>query len=244
MLVQNGLLHYDTPVGILCTDSTFAKPIGQLRNPLTFDFPIACKVLKGVNVTHLFDDPHKHLEAFVQAAKELEAEGVRAIVGSCGFMAVFQEAVSCAVKVPVCMSALIQLPLIETLHGKTARIGVLTANAPALTKAHFLCSAVDEAFFERLYIKGMETSPYFRQTIIESANDCMDTELLAEEIAVTAEKMVKEHGLDALLFECTDLCAFGQRVQKRIGIPVYDINALIEYMAFCVRRKPYIHPYM
>ena len=37
MLLKGGKLYYDTPVGILCLESRFAKPKGHVRNPLTFD---------------------------------------------------------------------------------------------------------------------------------------------------------------------------------------------------------------
>lgn len=49
----------------------------------------------------------------VEAAKELEAEGVRAIVGACGYFAHFQKQVADAVNVPVFLSSLCQLPLIK-----------------------------------------------------------------------------------------------------------------------------------
>ena len=48
MRLRSGYLYYDTPVGILCLDTHFPKPPGQLRNPLTFDFPVVCRVMPGV----------------------------------------------------------------------------------------------------------------------------------------------------------------------------------------------------
>ena len=87
----------------------------------------------------------------------------------------------------------------------------------------------------------MEDSPYFRSVILECATPGMDTDRLGEEIVEMATRMVREGNLDALLFECTDLCAFAHDVQRATGVPVYDINALVEYAAFCVRRKAYIN---
>ena len=69
----------------------------------------------------------------------------------------------------------------------------------------------------------------------------MDTDKLGKEIVAAATRMVQEGNLDALLFECTDLCAFAHDVQQATGVPVYDVNALVEYTAFCVRRRAYIN---
>ena len=91
MILKGGTRYYDTPVGVLCLDSLFPKPRGHLRNPLTFGFPVVTRVITGVDVPRLLFNPTPELlEPFVQAARELEADGVRAVTGSCGFMARFQ----------------------------------------------------------------------------------------------------------------------------------------------------------
>ena len=46
--------------------------------------------------------------------------------------------------------------------------------------------------------------------------------------------------LDALLLECTDLSVFARTVQEAVSVPVYDINSLIAYAAFCVRRNQWV----
>ena len=101
MRIPSGYLYYDTPIGILCLDTLFPKPPGQLRNPLTFDFPVVCRVLRGVGAKEILSSTSAQLETlFVDAARELERDGVKAIAGSCGFMALFQKAVASAVSVP------------------------------------------------------------------------------------------------------------------------------------------------
>ncbi|HIU18047.1 MAG TPA: aspartate/glutamate racemase family protein [Candidatus Avidesulfovibrio excrementigallinarum] len=241
MFIPNGQLYYDTPVGVLCLDTQFAKPVGQLRNPLTFPFPVVCRVLPGIGAAEIFAGSAELGRVMVETARQLEKEGVQAIAGSCGFMALYQKQVAAAVRVPVLMSSLMQLPLIRTLHGEASRLGVLTAQSKALTREHFRQAGVTDALYDSLLIRGMEDSPYFRSVILECATPGMDTDRLGEEIVEMATRMVREGNLDALLFECTDLCAFAHDVQRATGVPVYDINALVEYAAFCVRRKAYIN---
>ncbi len=236
-ILKGGFLYYDTPVGVLCLESYFPKPKGHLRNPLTFDFPVVCRVVSGVNIPKLLFDPTPDLvQPFVDAAVELEKEGVKAIAGSCGFLARYQDLISQSVKVPVFMSSLLQIPLVRILHGPDARIGVLTASQSALTQDHFKGTGVRIA---EVFIKGMEGYPEFWDTIIEGKRHDFDMIQLEEEICGAAAELVKNKKLDALVLECTDLSAFSNSIQKKIGLPIFDINSLTEYVYSAVLRKSY-----
>lgn len=82
--MKGGRLYYDMPIGILCLESLFPKPRGHMRNPLTYGFPTVTRVIRGVDIPRLLFNPTPDLlEPFIQAAKELEADGVQAITGSC-----------------------------------------------------------------------------------------------------------------------------------------------------------------
>ena len=206
MRIPSGYLYYDTPIGILCLDTLFPKPPGQLRNPLTFDFPVVCRVLRGVGAKEILSSTSAQLETlFVDAARELERDGVKAIAGSCGFMALFQKAVASAVSVPVLMSSLVQIPLIHTLHGPGCRIGVLTAHSGSLTPEHFRQAGVPDAQIDALAIAGMENFPVFRKTILEGAAPVMATDAVengAEEVDMVINLgWVKDQKWDDLLAE-------------------------------------------
>lgn len=235
MILQGGKLYYDVPVGILCLDSAFPKPRGHLRNPRTFAFPTVMKVLRGLDVPGLLFGTAPGLEKiFVDTALELEAEGVKAITGSCGFMARFQQAVAAACQVPVLLSSLAQLPLVRMAHGASARIGILTASAQALGPEQFTGGKGE---LDRVVIRGMEACPEFRETIIEGRRQDIDCELLEQEIVSTAEAFVQQEALEALVLECTDLTPFAGQVQSRVKIPVYDIIGLVEYLCHAVERS-------
>ena len=211
MILKGGTRYYDTPVGVLCLDSLFPKPRGHLRNPLTFGFPVVTRVITGVDVPRLLFNPTPDLlEPFVQAARELEADGVRAVTGSCGFMARFQGQIARELKVPVLLSSLVQLPLLRLLHGENR---------------------------DAVRIQGMDEQPEFRETILENKRHDFDLDRLEQEIVGTAEAFARTRALDALLLECTDLSAFAEPIQKATGIPVYDICGLVEYAACAVCRR-------
>ena len=237
MRIPSGYLYYDTPIGILCLDTLCPKPPGQLRNPLTFDFPVVCRVLRGVGAKEILSSTSAQLETlFVDAARELERDGVRAIAGSCGFMARFQSQIAAELHIPVFLSSLLQLPLVRLMHGEKAEIGVLTASSQALTPAHFANCATP---MESVHIRGMEGNPEFWETIIEGKRHDFDMERLEAEIVGSAAAFAREKALDALVLECTDLSAFSAPIQRAINLPVYDINSLVEYAYYAVCRKDY-----
>ncbi|NIT78885.1 MAG: aspartate/glutamate racemase family protein, partial [Thermoplasmata archaeon] len=61
-----------------------------------------------------------------KAARELEREGVDAIMGDCGFMALFQKALQESVRVPVFSSSLLLVPLVARMIPEGKRVGILT----------------------------------------------------------------------------------------------------------------------
>lgn len=236
-ILKGGFLLSDTPIGVLCLESKFPKPRGHVRNPRTYDFPVVCSVVKGVNIPKLLFDPKPELlQPFIDAARQLEEDGVSAITGSCGFLARYQTELSSAVQIPIFVSSLLQLPLIRLIHGVSANIGILTASSTALSHAHFSNAASNINDFT---IRGMEGYTEFWETIIEGKRNDFDMVKLEEEICHSANELVRTNNLDALVLECTDLSAFSYQIQKITEVPVYDINSLVEYVAYSVCRKRY-----
>src|SRR5205807_10461921 len=101
---------YGQALGILMLETRFPRPPGDVGNALTWPFPTHYRVVKGAHPSRIMGrDPDPGLLApFLDAARELEAHGVRAITTSCGFLAVFQRELASAVSVPVVTSALLQ----------------------------------------------------------------------------------------------------------------------------------------
>ena len=237
MILKGGYLYYDTPVGVLCLESKFPKPRGHIRNPRTFDFPVVYKVVEGVDIPKLlFRSGQELLQPFIDAAVRLEKEGVKAITGSCGFLSRFQAQLAAEVRIPVFMSSLLQIPLVRIMHGQEAKIGVLTASGKALSEEHFYGTGIS---IDEVAVQGMEGRPEFWETVIEGKRCDFDMKRLEEEICQTAEELVKGNRLDALVLECTDLSAFAASIQRRVDVPVYDINSLVEYVQYCVCRIKY-----
>jgi hypothetical protein len=74
--------HEDTP-------SPFEQIASNIANPDTFDFPVQYKRVVGAYYQTAVVQPSREvLQAMVQAARELEQAGIRAITTSCGLNAI------------------------------------------------------------------------------------------------------------------------------------------------------------
>jgi Asp/Glu/hydantoin racemase len=188
-------------------------------------------------------DPGPDLLApFLKAVRELEREGVRAITGSCGFLALYQRELADAVDVPVFMSSLVQLPLVWSLLKREQTVGVLTASEASLTPAHLeAVGAVDVP----VRIEGMDGSQEFDSVIIEAERTRIDFDKLEAEIVAAAGRLVDRNpDVGALVLECTDMSPFADAVQRRVQRPVFDLVTLTEmvYAAVTRARHPLFAP--
>ena len=103
----------------------------KARREPTYAFVPEASRLALASDTVILHPSQKLLEDMIQLAKELEKEGVRAITTSCGFNAIFQEALANAVDIPVFTSSLLQVPFAQALVGRDRAVGVITASALA-----------------------------------------------------------------------------------------------------------------
>ena len=189
--------------------------------------------VKGANTdTVILHPSQKLLEDMIQLAKELEKEGVRAITTSCGFNAIFQEALANAVDIPVFTSSLLQVPFAQALVGRDRAVGVITASASSLSEKHLrACGITDEM---HPIVMGLENAPEWSK-IFDHPDDSFDMDLVTEEILNVARQGVKDHPeIGAIVLECTDLPPFARRIREELDIPVFDFNSMIGHVAMAL----------
>lgn len=223
-------------VGVLSLESYFPKPPGHIKNPSSLPFTTCYEILEGITVPELLNRPtDAMIGQLCEAARRLESQGVRAITGSCGFLALFQRQVAEAVSVPVFLSALIQLPLIHQMT--RAPVGVLTASAPALTERHLEGVGAQGV---PIIVQGLQDCDEFAAVILRNERDDMDLEKVQAELhAATAALLTRSPDIAALVLECTDLPPYAFGLQQRFGLPVFDLNTLTTMVDNAVRQRPY-----
>ena len=118
-------------LGIIVVKLDYPKLPGNVANACTFPYPVLYKEV-NFEIEQLFAGDPAIKDMVLDAARYLEAQGVRAIIGACGYFAHFQKDVANAVSVPVFMSSLCQLPLIKAGVRDDKKIAVFAADGTSL----------------------------------------------------------------------------------------------------------------
>jgi len=217
-------------------DTRFPRIPGDIGNASSYGFPVRFKTVKGATVHRVVveGDPQL-LTPFLDAARELEAEGVRAITTSCGFLAPFQKTIAEAVHIPVFLSSLIQIPLVYTMTQR--RIGLITANGEALTQRHLRGAGVPEDI--PLAIRGLQDKPAFVESILKNG-ERLDREKIEQEVLEAAEELLSNYpDIGAFVFECHNLAPYGRAVSQATGRPVFDVITLAEWVYRAVVKREF-----
>lgn len=226
-----------TPVlGVLVLDTRFPRIPGDVGNVKSYPFPVRLKTVKGATVQRVVVEGDPELVTpFLEAARELEAEGVRAITTSCGFLAPFQAAIAEAVNIPVFLSSLIQIPLAYMMTRR--RVGVLTANSDALLERHLRAAGVTEDM--PIAIRGLQDRPAFATSILADGEH-LDRDQIEREVLEAAQELVADHpDIGAFVFECHNLAPYGPAVSTATGRPVFDIITLAEWVYHAVVKREF-----
>ncbi|NQU62951.1 MAG: aspartate/glutamate racemase family protein [SAR324 cluster bacterium] len=224
---KSGQTSYGEDIGILLLDTFVPLIKGDVGNAKSYPFPVRFKRVDGLTAKVIFTHDHSFSEKMVAAAVELEREGVRAITGDCGFMALYQKDVSSAVSIPVFLSSLLQLPFIRSILAPGKKIGVVTANAGSLIPE--LVSPPELLDQKYVVISGLEDTIHFRGAAIEETGD-LDFNQVRDEIVAASMELSRMLEVGAILLECSLLPPYGQAVQQATKLPVFDYMTMIHYV--------------
>jgi aspartate/glutamate racemase len=229
---------YGESIGILILDAAYPCIPGNVGNASSFHFPVRYKVVKGASIDRLLKKRDMTLlESFINAALELQEEGVKAITGACGFMALFQREVSDVVEVPVLLSSLLQVPFIYQILNRKRKIGIVTADSKSLTPDHFISIGVSDEI--PLVIRGMEDQKEFREAVLEEKGS-LDSDLIENEVLSVAKELVTNNpDVGAILLECSDLPPYAHAIQVEFNLPVFDFTTMIQYVHTALVREEF-----
>jgi aspartate/glutamate racemase len=220
---------YGESIGILILNARYPCVPGNVGNASTYPFPVRYKVIKEASIDRVVKKSDKTLlKHFINAALELQDDGVKAVTGACGFMALFQREVSEALEIPVFLSSLIQIPFIHKIISSKKRIAIITADSKSLTSNHFIAVGVNEKI--PYIIEGMENKQEFREAIIEEKGT-LDSDLIKNEVIDISKKLVSKYPeIGAFLLECSDLPPYAKAIQDEVRLPVFDFVTMINYV--------------
>lgn len=239
---KGGRTHYGQALGILTLDTKFPRIPGDVGNASTYDFPVRLMKVQGALMSRVISSAKGTDEAllkpFIDAARMLENEGVKAITTTCGFLAVFQEEISNAVNVPVFTSALLQVPMVSSMLGQKRRVGIITADSHALTDRHLKGVGIDQSKIN-VAIAGMQDTEEFARAILKDATD-LDVEQASRDTVGVCKRLLNRHSdIGAFVFEDANLPPYARAVQDETGLPVFDIVSLANLVYFTVVREDF-----
>ena len=221
-------------IGIIAVDLVYPKLPGNVVNATTYNFPVLYKKV-SFEIEQLFNGDPALEKMIVDSAKELVADGARAIIGACGYFAHFQKQVAAAVDVPVFMSSLCQLPIIKIGLKPEQKILVMCASADSVNQEFFskVGANLDDCVIQD--VGSMESFAPIRW-----GKTVLDNKRLTEDLAALAHKVVSEHPeIGAILLECSDLPPYACEIQRATGLPVFDFISLINWVEHAVVQKRY-----
>src|SRR6185312_5932440 len=223
-------------IGIMMLDTGFQRLPGDIGYAPTFNFPVQYAVVRGATPDRIVGPGAPDtLDLFLRAADDLVALGVDGITTSCGFLAILHPQLVAYCPVPVASSSLLQIPLVQSMLPRGQRVGVLTADAAALTPAHFRAVGVEPG----LPTVGMQPNGVFRRNN-RTGQPLVDRAAQEHEVLAMAEELLTRHdNIGAIVSECTNLPPYSAKIEETFGVPVFDIVTLVNWFHTGLKPRRY-----
>lgn len=235
---RRGARNYGFAVGILQLDCSLPFIPGDVDNATTYNYPVIYRVIPGLSTASCLRGAPEMTEAVVQAARDFETQGVRVISSDCGFMLQFQAAVREAVRIPVALSPMLQLPIIASSLAHQRPIGIITADSGNLTSA-FLDRAGLATPHHPLIIRGLQDQPEFRSAVFDEKGTLDARQIEVEVVSVALDMQRTNPAMGAILLECSMLPPYASAVQQALGLPVFDFLTMIDQFHRATHQRRY-----
>lgn len=226
MKVQGGKAIYGASVGILMLEAQFPRIPGDMGNALTWPFPVLYKVVRDASPARVVRQGARGLlPAFIDAARELVADGADGITTNCGFLSLFQAELAEAVQVPVATSSLMQVAMVNALLPRDKVAGILTISASSLTPEHLRAANVPPD----TPIGSTEGGHEFTRAILGNERD-LDVALAEQDNVDAARALITAHPqIGALVLECTNMLPYAVAIRAATGLPTFSMGSFVTW---------------
>ena len=211
-------------LGVLTLDTRFPRPVGDVGNPASFDFPVRYAVVLGASPQRVVREQAEGLLLpFIEAAEGLIAQGCIGITTTCGFLVRFQSALAQALPVPVMTSSLLQIAALEAGLPLGKRAGVITIAAAQLDAA---CLTAVGARTDTP-VEGVDADSEFVQRILNNDASLDLAQAERDVVAAALRLTARSPQVGALVLECTNMPPYRDAVQRATGLLVADAQTAI-----------------
>ena len=234
-LVKGGYPFYGQAVGVLVFDQKGPRVPGDPGNNLTFPYPVCYEIVDG-KFSDLIKGSEEIKVKLVKAVDNLKKKGVKGIVGDCGLMALYQAEMAGETGMPVFSSAIVLIPLVWQLIGRSGSVGILTGHSDLLSKNHLSAAGWNEGI--SIAIQGMQDEPHFSDIVINGKPE-LDCDLMRRDVINGARKLLKNSDVRAIINECSNLATYSADVYEEFAVPVFDVVTGANLIESCVRPPRY-----
>ena len=226
MIAVGGKAVYGATVGILMLEAQFPRIPGDMGNALTWPFPVMYKVVRDASPDRVVRrEAAGLLGNFIDAARELVADGVDGITTNCGFLSLYQAELAAAVGVPVAASSLMQVSMVNAILPPGKIAGVLTISASSLKKKHLVGAGVPDG----TPVGSTEGGREFTRVILDNETR-LDVDAARADNVGAAKALVAAHPeIGALVLECTNMLPYAADIQRSIALPVYSMASFVTW---------------
>ena len=229
MKLETGQAFYGQKVGILVFSTKTPRIPGDAGHGESFPYQVRYEIVEG-GFADLITGSAGIKDAILKAGQNLTRLGIRAIIGDCGMMSLYQDCLGKELGVLFAGSSLCLIPTVWQLIGRHGTIGIITGHSKLLGRQHLKHSGWDEDM--DISIQGMEDQKHFREIVIEGGLH-LNREAMLKDVLEAGKKLrEKTPGLRAVIFECSNLATYSSALAEELEIPVFDtISAanLLEY---------------
>lgn len=211
-------------LGILELENRPLSYPGALSAAETFQFPIRRLTVPGASVRNVVDGDQSVKDAYVDCARQLESEGVAAIIANCGFSSLLQPQVSAAVAIPVALSSLVLVPLLSSTLPRGLNLGILTYDAGKLTEDHFAAAGWSSENIA-VSVAGIEGSETWRR-LAEPVPEVPPSLLISDVTSAALSLLKADSTIGAFVFECAAFPLAAEAVRRETGLRVADYVSL------------------
>lgn len=234
-----GKAVYGARVGILMLEARFPRIPGDMGNATTWPFPVLYKVVTGASPQRVVRERAAGLlQPFLDAACELVRLGADGITSNCGFLSLFQDEIAAAAGVPVAISSMMQVPMVDRLLPPKKRAGILTISAATMTAEHLAKAGVPTD----TPVVGTDGGREFTRAILDNEPQ-LDVAAAEQDILDAGARLVRENpDLGAIVLECTNMAPYARALAEQVRMPVYDIYTFVNWFHAGIAPRDFGHP--
>ena len=202
---------------------------GNLGNAATFDYPVVYAAAATAYTDRILQRDPAVADDYIRQGLALQERGINAMLTTCGFNVVYQQAIANGLDVPVATSSLLLLPLVLRLIAADRSVGVITFDRQQLDPALLRIAGVSDADLSRLHIAGLDGTRTWHE-LRKPQPDLPLAAIEADLLQLLQGLIDAQPTLGAILFECSALVPFGPQVRGAFGLPVFDFLSLADLL--------------